>query len=172
MMATRSQTCCTSLSKWLERNTVLPWSAARLRIRAAHLLNAGDVEAVDRLVENDDFGIIEQGRGDAEPLAHAGGIGLHLAPRVLRETDLLEQGIDPLGAGAVGLGEHLQIPAAGEEGIEGAAIDQRADPAQHGVVGGEIAIRTARPGPRVGAIRPISMRIVVLLPAPLGPRKP
>ena len=32
MIATRSQTCCTSLSKWLERKTVLPWSAARLRI--------------------------------------------------------------------------------------------------------------------------------------------
>jgi hypothetical protein len=76
-----------------------------------------------------------------------------------------------LGAAAVGAREHLQVPAAGEEGIEIAAVDQRADAPQHGRLARDPR-PNSRTSPPVGEMRPSSMRMVVLLPAPLGPRKP
>src|SRR5688500_5534252 len=62
----------------------------------AHLLDAGGVEADHGLVEDDELGVAEQRRGDPEALAHSGRIALELAPRILRQADLLEQRVDPL----------------------------------------------------------------------------
>ena len=111
----------------------------------AHFLDAGDVEAVHRLVQDHDFRIVEQSGGDAEPLAHAGGIGLHLAPGVPGKADLIEQGVDPLRPAAMSLRQHLQVPASGKEGIESAAVDQRADPPEQGRLGGEVAAEQGNP---------------------------
>jgi len=62
-----------------------------------------------------DLASLRDGATGLVPLAHAGRIGLHLALRVLRQADLLEQGVDPLRAAAMGLRQHLQVPAAGQD---------------------------------------------------------
>ena len=74
----------------------------------------------------------------------------------------------------VGGVEPVQVGPAGEVGMEGRALDQRADPGQ-GRRGPRRA--SARPSRltacrRWVATRPSSIRIVVVLPEPLGPRKP
>jgi len=53
----------------LESSTVCPPRASST-IKAAHVVHAGGVEAVGRLVEHDDVRFTHQGRGDAEPLLH------------------------------------------------------------------------------------------------------
>ena len=110
----------------------------------AHLLDTGRVEAVHRLVEDDEVGIAEQGRGDSEALPHAGRIAFDLALRIPGQPDLIEQPVDPLCALALGLRQHLEIAAAGEEGIEVAAVDQRADPAKDRGIGAQVLAEQPR----------------------------
>ena len=80
----------------------------------------------------------------------------------------------PRARGAVAPGgvEQRQVPAARQVGVEGRALDERAHAAAApaAVAGHRLAEHLDRPA--VGKTSPSSMRMVVVLPAPLGPRKP
>ena len=87
------------------------------------------------------------------------------------EADLGEHVVDARARQAGGGGEHAQVVARAPAGMEAGRLEHRAD-----VAGrlGELGV--GRPSivalPLVGLTRPSSIRRVVVLPAPFGPRKP
>jgi len=131
--------------------------------QAAQPVDALRVEAVGRLVQDQDVGVAQQGGGQAEALAHpereapdppAGGRG---QPRLLQ--DLVDPRRGQPGRG----GQDPQVVASRAARMEPALLQHGPDPP------GRPSMVAA---PEVGATRPSSIRRVVVLPAPLGPRKP
>ena len=69
--------------------------------QVAHPADAGRVEAVGRLVEDEDLGVAEERVGDAEALAHAEGVVADPAVRLLLgEADELDHLVDAVPADA------------------------------------------------------------------------
>ena len=72
--------------------------AVLLDERADHLAEGGHarrVEAVRRLVEDQQLRVVEEAARDAEPLPHPHRVRLHLPVGVRREADALERRVDP-----------------------------------------------------------------------------
>ena len=143
---------------------------------AAHLEDAGRVEAVHRLVEDQQRGVGEQAAGDAEPLAHAERVRLHavagaLAPgRPARATASMRPSASRLARG----GDDL-AGSRGRSGGGGSAAPRRSRRRARAPRARCAGLRQAeqRASRRTSArVRPSSMRISVVLPAPFGPRKP
>ena len=66
-----------------------------------------------------------------------------------------------------------QVGAAGQVGVEGRALDQGAHPGEDVAGPGRHRLpQQLRRVPCVGATSPSSIRMVVVLPEPFGPRKP
>ena len=136
----------------------------------AHLGHARRIEPVGRLVEDQQLGVLEQGGRDAEPLLHPERVGRGPVARAIAQPDLGEHGLDAILAHPGVASEHTQVVAPGEVRIEGRGLDQRPDARQPlGEPGGGAEDRA---WPDVGRTRPSSIRNVVVLPAPFGPRKP
>ena len=143
----------------------------QLADQVAELEDAGRVEPVDRLVEDQQLGVAEQAAGDAEALAHAERVGADLVVGAAAEADALERGVDaPVGALVARRGVHVQVLAAGEVAVEARLLDDRADARQR--LRAVVRVPSRRIVPLVGFASPSSSRISVVLPAPLGPRKP
>ena len=68
--------------------------------------------------------------------------------------------------------EHAQVVAPGAAGVEARGLQRRADRACSGCGDSAYAGRRSSRGPRSGETRPSSIRRVVVLPAPFGPRNP
>ena len=92
--------------------------------------DAVEVEAVDRLVEQEHLRVAEQRGGDAEPLPHAERVPLDPTAGGAGEADLLEHLVDAADADAVGPGGDAQVVAAPAAGVHGARVEQGADLAQ------------------------------------------
>ena len=88
------------------------------------------IEAVRRLVEDQQVGVLEQRRGDAEPLLHPLRVRPEAVAGPLAETDLFEGRRDPLLRHAGVTGEHAQVVARREERVQGRGLDHRSDPRQ------------------------------------------
>ena len=73
---TRVHSCSTSASRWLDRKTVVP-PRVQLEQQLADLADALRVQAVGRLVEDQQLRTAQQRAGQPEPLAHAERVGLH-----------------------------------------------------------------------------------------------
>ena len=69
---------------------------ARSRAELENFVAAGRVHAVGRLVENQQLRIVDDGRGQLEPLLHAGGIRFDLAIAGLAQPDIVEHFVRPL----------------------------------------------------------------------------
>ena len=135
------------------------------------------VEAGGRLVEQQDLGPVDQRAGDGQPALHAAGEVLDLGARLLGELDELQQLVAPLAdlrarepeVAAV----DVEVVAHGELGVEGVLLRAHADPGPDPrAVGRRVEAEDAQltassPGETAAIIR-----IVLDLPAPLGPRKP
>ena len=94
----------------------------------AHGHDAGRVEAVGRLVEEEELRVAEQRRGDPQPLLHAERIGGHRVPRAVAQADQVEQLLDPLvGGPRAGCGQRTQVFAAAQVRIEGRRFDESTD---------------------------------------------
>ena len=66
-----------------------------------HLLAAGRVHAVRRLVEDQQLRVVDDRRGELQPLLHAGGVRLDRAVARLVEADVVEHLVGALhGVGA------------------------------------------------------------------------
>ena len=85
------------------------------------------VEAVGRLVEDQDLWVGEQRRGDAEPLAHAERELPDTFPGDLLETDAVDHLVDPPPGNPVGLCQGEQVVVRRAAGVDGARLEQRAD---------------------------------------------
>ena len=75
MIVTEVHTCCTSARMCELSRTVTPDSPS-VADGLADLADAGRVEAVGRLVEDQQLGVLEQGGRDRQPLLHAERVGL------------------------------------------------------------------------------------------------
>ncbi len=65
------------------------------RISVADVADAGRVEPVGRLVEDQQVGLLEQRRRDREPLLHAQRVGAVAVTVAPGEADRLDRGVDP-----------------------------------------------------------------------------
>ena len=143
-----------------------------------HLAGALRVEAVGRLVEHQQVARHEQRVGDREPLAHAERVRAVALGRRGQQPDAVERGVDPraapYGRRCAGRRRRGGRGWRGRRGrVERRSLDQRADPAQRpGGAGRAWVRRGPRCSPTSAAIRPSSIRMVVVLPDPFGPRKP
>ena len=82
-------TASTSWSTWLERITLLPAAPSRRMI--ADQVAAGDrVGAGERLVEEEDERVVDEGLGELGPLPHPLGVAADGAVGVLGHADLVE----------------------------------------------------------------------------------
>ena len=104
---TWSAISCISLIRWLETRTVRP-SSAKPRRSDADPAHAVEVQAVDRLVEEQHIGIAQESSRDAEPLPHAEGVALDPTPGGLLRTDQPEHLVHAAGRDPVGKSRDLE----------------------------------------------------------------
>ena len=108
-----------------------PALVTNARIRCAHLEDAGGVEAVHRLVEDQQGRVGDQAARDAEALAHAERVGLHAVVPAVGEADPLERLGDARIRRAVPRGrDDAQVLSPGQVRVEPRFLDDRADPCQ------------------------------------------
>ena len=153
-------------------------SAASAVISAAHLAGALRVQPVGRLVQDQQLPRREQGGGEGQPLAHAQRVRpVPLAGRG-EQPDPLQRRVDPRpGGGRVGGAVGRVQPGAGWPARTGTGGTPAPRPGRRpGAAPRRPRPASARPSsscaPAVGRIRPSSIRIVVVLPDPFGPRNP
>ena len=97
--------------------------------QVAHPADALGVEAVGRLVEDQDLGVAEQRVRDPEPLAHAQRVLAHaLARRRAVEADVAEQVVDATLVDAERQGGDGERLAPAPPGVLCAGVEQDADP--------------------------------------------
>ena len=121
--------------------------------QVAELEDAGRVEPVHRLVEDQQLGVGEQAARDAEALAHAERVGLDLLVGARGEADAGERAVDAVVRGAVAGGRvDVQVLAAGQVGVEARLLDDRADAGERrGAAAGQVVPEQAhRARGRVG----------------------
>ena len=144
----------------------------------AHLARALRVEAVARFVEDQQLARTQQRVGDAEPLLHARasmrapscrrrdrGRPDRARRRHVRDGCRMPRADRPRRAGADSRGPR----GTGRSPGPPTSAPTRGSTERRAVGMGSPSIRIS---PLVAAARPSSMRIVVVLPEPLGPRKP
>ena len=135
------------------------------------------VEPGRRLVEQQQVGVVDQRAGDREPPLHAARERLDLVAGALGQLDEVEQLVDPRLQLAPREPEVAavdeQVLADGQLDVEGVLLRDDAEP------GPDLrARRVAGSRPRMRSVPPLTgetqpiIRIVELLPAPFGPRKP
>ena len=131
-MVTLSQTCSTSLRRWLEKEDgAVP--VAEAADEFADFKHTLRVEAVGGFVEDDEVGVAEEGVGEAEALLHAHRIGVELGAGAVGEAHLVEEAVDFVGGSALGDALEVgQVAASGEVGVEGGGLYDGADAAEGG----------------------------------------
>jgi hypothetical protein len=112
--------------------------------QAAHLDDAGGVESVGRLVEDQQGWVGQQGGGDAEALLHPEGVALEGVAGTVGETDPLEGLVDPLGVDPADPRQDQQVGTARQRGVERGSLDEGPDPGQ---VAGRVGEGLAEHGP-------------------------
>ena len=116
-----------------------PFGGEPLQQRA-HLEDAGRVEPVRRLVEDEELRILHQCRRDPEPLFHAERVGRVSRVAASTETDLGEHRVHSLGSDAARAAEQLEVAPAREAREERRLFDEGADPVDRA---GEVARHVA-----------------------------
>ena len=145
--------------------------------RRAQLAGADGVDADRGLVEEDDLRVVDDAPGDVQPLAHAAGVALDALLLAALQPDELEHLVDAqplrLARHAVELGEVAEVVEGRQPFVEPAvAAEHVADPLTHRLRVRDDVVPSTRACPLVGSSRVISILIVVVLPAPFGPRRP
>ena len=106
----------------------------------AHLADLRRVEAVHRLVEDQQVGQAEHGLGDGQPLAHPPRVGPHPAvergpePGDLQDLVQVRPGGGPPGGPPV----QVQVGPAGQVRQEPGSFDERPEPGQRGRAGPDL----------------------------------
>ena len=131
------------LAEVVRRHEHRATAAGQRSDQPAHLVDALRVEAVRRLVEDQQRRVAEQRGGDAEALLHAERVGAVAVVAAVAEPDGVEQGGDPLDRVTADRGEHAQVLAAAEGRVERRALDHRPDARQVGGGGGDVVAEHA-----------------------------
>ena len=84
------------LGQQVARDEDRPTGAGQGRQQVADFHDAGRIQPVDRFVEDDDRGVGKEGLGDAQPLAHPGGVALDRARPDRGQVDLRKDARDPI----------------------------------------------------------------------------
>ncbi len=90
------------------------------------------IKPAGRLVEQQQTGIAQQRGGDAQPLAHPGGVAADAVAGPWTETDAIQRGVDLSRAVVVELGQKLEVRPPREVGVEARVLDEAGDTAQRG----------------------------------------
>ena len=134
--------------------------------------DAVQVEAVDRLVEEQHLGVTQQGSRDPESLPHPQGVPLHPSPGGGAQAHLVDDLVDPRQRGCRCSGRRC----AGGSARSGrdASPPRRAAPRPRTAARRSPTYRLPLTValPADGRSSPMTIRMVVDLPAPFGPRKP
>ena len=111
-----------------EESSTVPPRSANSRSRPTHPPDAGRVEPVGRLVEDQHRRVADQRRRQAEPLPHAERVVADAPRRLLRgQADEVEHLVDPdLRQSHEPLGDGEDLPA-GAPGVLGGRVEQHAD---------------------------------------------
>ena len=120
---------------------------------AAELVDAGRVEAVGRLVQDQELGVGEQCARDPEALAHPERIGRNALVRPPAEPNARERRFDAVMRLALARGgDHRQVLAAGQVAMEARLLDDRAHAGERcGPLGrNRLTEKPHRPGGRAG----------------------
>ena len=67
--------------------------------------DAFGIQAVGRLIQNNNAWIAEEGRGDPQPLTHPQRVRSHALPGGVRKSDELQDSTDPRMRNAIGLSQ-------------------------------------------------------------------
>ena len=173
-IATRSQSSCTSGSWWLDSSTVIP-SSARRRMSSRMSRMPRGIESGRRLVEDQEPRRPQQGGGDPEPLAHSVRVAADAvaSARAASSTDV-EHLVDARRRVRRRRARPASAGSCGRSGTDRSAAPRRSPRRRPGrFAPSRIGSRPKSSAcPPSGVIRPSIMRSVVVLPAPLGPRKP
>ena len=131
--------------------------------------DAFGVEPVAGFIQDDRGWVADQCPGEAEALLHAERVAAQLLVGGVGHADEIEHLIDATARDAVRGCHPAQVVAAAARRVDEPGIEEQADLVErrsHSGVGLACVV------PRSNRSRPTMQRIVVLLPAPLGPRKP
>ena len=178
MAISESQIRSTSPSRCEQTTTEMPNSVPMRWIRLEHRVPAGRVEAVGRLVEQQQVGVVHERLGQLDPLLHAGGVAADLAVALLVET---RRGAAPRrparGRRCAGRPAHPghvgHELGGGQVGRQAVVLGHVADPgADLGGLAWSGPARAPAPGRRSAASSPSRILIRVDLPAPLAPTSP
>ena len=167
------QVCSTSASRWLETITVRPAAAYRISTSRISRICGGSRPLVgsSRISRS---GQAEHGLGDGEALAHALRVGAHRP--VERVAEARRSPAPPPGARPRRGGRSPASTAPGwprpDRCGRKPAPSTNAPTRDSTGAPGRMACPKTRISPSSGLIRPISMRRVVVLPAPFGPSRP
>ncbi len=140
---------------------------------SAHSVHSERIEAREGLVEDEQLGVVDQGRGQLHPLlvAERQLLDAVVAPRAHSQPLHPRVGGDAGGRAreAMQLGQVDQLLAHAHARIETTLLRHVAEPRARGGVG-----RAPAPpdSPESGRSTPSTIRIAVVLPAPLGPTNP
>ena len=134
------------------------------------------VEGRGRLVEEHDRRVVQQRTGDGELLLHALAEGRRYVVASIPQREEPQVVLDALGAHgrieAVEAAEEVEVGDGGELVVEARRLGQDPDP-RPDILGRS---RTSNPStvavPSVGRMSAVSIRTVVVLPAPFGPSRP
>ena len=167
MIPTRSAVCWTSSSEWDERKTVRP-SAAVSRNSVAHLRLQQRVEPTRRLVEHGELGPVHERLHDPDLLPVA---ARQLPDRAVEhDPEPLAERVAQRRSGAAQADERVELLPRGEPVGQPQVAGQVADPTAAATPSRRLSRPKSAALPAVGLIRSSSSLIVVLLPAPFGPR--
>ena len=173
MIATASHRRSTSSSWWLEKTTGTPVRAQVEQHLGEHV-DADGVEAGERLVEHQQLGVVDQRGRELHALLVAERELLDAVAGALGEAEPLDPAVGRRGASSVATpcsrAKYVELVADAHLRVQAALLGHVAEAR----AGREVdrARRSSGPSPRSGSSTPSTMRIVVVLPAPLGPTKP
>ena len=171
-MATRSQVCWISESRWLETSTVRPSAANRRRSSRTLRIPAGSSPfAGSSRISS--AGSLSSAAGESEPLAHAERVLPHRVAGPLGRARP-PRAPDRPGAGRCDRSRRATSGCRARSSWGTSPATRRLrrrcgiDSARPSGTGRP----SSRTAPLVGRTRPRTQRIVVVFPEPLGPRKP
>ncbi len=93
----------------------------------AHPADAGRIEPVGGLVQDEHLRVAQQRCGDGEALAHSHRVALHAAVRRRRQPDAVQHLVHARVRVAAGGGQHAQVVAAAAPRVEARVLQHHAD---------------------------------------------
>ena len=171
MTRTSSTVCSTSESTWLETSTVRPSAAAPRRKSRSQRMPCGS-RPLAGSSSTRTSGSPSSVAARPEPLAHAGRVAAGAPVGRAAHLHEVEHLVDARRGQAGERRERAQVVAARAARVHARRSRGWRRPSGPGSAAPRTGGRGSSPCPAVGRARPSTMRSVVVLPAPLGPRKP